>query len=187
MASGYYNELTIEGPPDQLHQVKLPTGIRELVIDRNQGSTLPLSFLSSENMLEWAISIEQEYPSLKVKLYWVDLDQPPNYGIYDQGGEKSIVDQREAELAVKVLYEYHYVQDELKSFFDIQKFLQQGQIMRWEINPLAQAWAVPEDQLPTLKVDPNNPLKIITFYSKNGEVYHAKCRYDPQTNQIFPP
>ena len=51
------------------------------------------------------------------------------------------------------------------------------QIERYIIEPLLQPWAGP----------PSSPNRIITIFGKNGMTYLLKAKYDPVSNQIFPP
>lgn len=50
-------------------------------------------------------------------------------------------------------------------------------IERFTINPLLQPWAGP----------PGTPNRIITLILRDGRVMIVKARFDPKTNQIFPP
>ncbi|CAN5605080.1 hypothetical protein BH23THE1_BH23THE1_32920 [soil metagenome] len=51
------------------------------------------------------------------------------------------------------------------------------QIERYIVDPLLQPWAGP----------PNTQNRIITVFLRNGITYLVKVRYNPKTNQIFPP
>ena len=58
-------------------------------------------------------------------------------------------------------------------FSDIAGMLSRNEIERYFIDPDHQ--------------DLNSPNTILTFFGKNGITYLAKARYDPQSNQVFPP
>ena len=61
----------------------------------------------------------------------------------------------------------------LATFEEIGQMLQRGEIQRWYVNP---------EQNPE-----NAPNVFLSFISKTGGLYSVLARYDPQTNQIFPP
>ncbi len=62
-------------------------------------------------------------------------------------------------------------------FEQIKQMLTQGQIAKFQIDPLLQIWLG----------SPNSINRIITMIDRNGMTYLVKARYDPQANQIFPP
>ena len=62
-------------------------------------------------------------------------------------------------------------------FQQISQMLSQNQIERYILDPMLQPWVGP----------PNSPNRIVTMFGKNGITYLIKARYDPQSNQIYPP
>lgn len=62
-------------------------------------------------------------------------------------------------------------------FYGASEFIQRGFISRFELLPQLQVWAGP----------PNSPNRIITLHATNGLTYLVKSRYDPNTQQMYPP
>lgn len=60
---------------------------------------------------------------------------------------------------------------------EIMKKMGEGQMERFELNPMLQAYAGSHRS--------NN--RLLTFYGKNGDIYHVRADYDPKTNKINPP
>ena len=60
---------------------------------------------------------------------------------------------------------------------ELQKRMANGELERFEFNPLYQAFAG--------SYSSND--RLLTYYSKNGEIFHVRVNYDPQTNEINPP
>ena len=57
------------------------------------------------------------------------------------------------------------------------ELLQSGRVVRFDIDPLVQVWAGL----------PSQPNRIVTLILQDGTTVLVKARFDPTTNQIFPP
>lgn len=128
-----------------------------------------------------------QFPTLTFTLFWVDQDNSPDYGHIDQNGISYSIegDIENKIIAAKINKQYEHIQRGFTSLEAINNLLQNGSITRWEIDPTLQTWAVPDGSLPSFKIDPNNPIKIITFHGPNN-IYYVKARYNPLTNTILP-
>lgn len=137
---------------------------------------------------EWINLTRTQFPMLQFTVFWADKDDVPDYGFIDENGrEYTLGGGMEGQVkTLKIMDQYDKIQEQFIPLDYIQPLLQNGYITRWEIDPSLQIWAVPDGTLPGLRISLNNPIKIMTFYGKEGQIYHVKARYDPSTNQIFP-
>jgi hypothetical protein len=200
MPNDILNRITVKGNPsdvarfeqyiqsriDDTHSAEFGTDV-EFTEEGNGYLEFIMTTGQTPDMV-WFNQIRAQFPMLKFTLFWTDQSETPNFGYIDKNNKQYEItgDTKHFILAAKIFDQYNKIQQQLTTLDNVNFLLQNEYIIRWEIDPSLQTWAVPSGNLPGLRINTNNPNKIITFYGREGQIYYVKARYDQNTNQILP-
>lgn len=125
--------------------------------------------------IDWILNYLQEQPYRRVERLNVYNQIEPCDDIYKLSVESLIKQLYYQPITLPDFLIINGIRSNFISFNQIRSI--GNQITRYVIDPLLQP----------LAGLPGSPNRIITIFTKNGNSYLVKARFDPQTNQIFPP